>query len=355
MEEGDSARLERWKMMESSELPINLPHHDFRSQHPSPAQNNATIIPRVTSAVLACLASVTSLPLLASAVRGGWLPLSHVTGAGMVKDAVFPITPTRRAALRPCSSQDTIHRACTTQFPPRPYASLHCFLLCDLNPVRRHLCIRALTLANPFLRSHGAETLGQGRGRDGAGQIHSRDGAAVEKAETTCSPPVAYESVRGRPQRAVRSTAAGQVGLSQPASGVSRCAVEIYPQMRAILTRVEVGEHKITPDRAVFINHNEGDVKVMRPDNQWVGWVLEIRAWLDGHAQLLVAWCYGPEELRMGRQAYHGRRELIASTHLDVIHSSTFNGLCDLTRWHCQSSTPPTVRALFPVYYYTEV
>ncbi|KAH6883813.1 hypothetical protein B0T10DRAFT_579844 [Thelonectria olida] len=62
----------------------------------------------------------------------------------------------------------------------------------------------------------------------------------------------------------------------------------------------------------------------------WVAWILEIRAADEHHVYARVYWMYSPDELPagtvcgeeriQGRQPYHGRNELIASNHMDIIN-----------------------------------
>ncbi|TLD10340.1 hypothetical protein PgNI_06310 [Pyricularia grisea] len=65
-------------------------------------------------------------------------------------------------------------------------------------------------------------------------------------------------------------------------------------------------------------------------DEDWVARILEIRASDEHHVYARVYWMYWPDELPehtvdgkkfpKGRQPYHGRAELIASNHMDVIN-----------------------------------
>ena len=67
------------------------------------------------------------------------------------------------------------------------------------------------------------------------------------------------------------------------------------------------------------------DGLVKNSENDWVAWILEIRAANEHRVYARVYWMYSPDELPtgticgkkriQGRQPYHGRNELIASNH----------------------------------------
>ncbi|KAH6884004.1 hypothetical protein B0T10DRAFT_494175 [Thelonectria olida] len=72
------------------------------------------------------------------------------------------------------------------------------------------------------------------------------------------------------------------------------------------------------------------DGLIRRSEIGWVAWILEIRAADEHNVYARVYWMYSPDELPsgtvcgkeriQGRQPYHGRNELIASNHMDIIN-----------------------------------
>ncbi|KAH6873609.1 hypothetical protein B0T10DRAFT_234709 [Thelonectria olida] len=87
-------------------------------------------------------------------------------------------------------------------------------------------------------------------------------------------------------------------------------------------------ECTIERQRAAMNLSKDGLVK--NSENDWVAWILEIRAANEHRVYARVYWMYSPDELPaeticgkkriQGRQPYHGRNELIASNHMDIIN-----------------------------------
>ena len=92
-----------------------------------------------------------------------------------------------------------------------------------------------------------------------------------------------------------------------------------------------VGRETFDIDDLVFVNNNEDNNE--DETKFWVARVLEIRALDEVHVYIRVYWWYWPENLPMGRCAWHGNRELIASNHLEVIDAMSISGRADMRRW----------------------
>ncbi|KIW21843.1 uncharacterized protein PV07_12733 [Cladophialophora immunda] len=67
--------------------------------------------------------------------------------------------------------------------------------------------------------------------------------------------------------------------------------------------------------------------------NYYVALLSEIRASGPSMVSLRVFWLYWPEELPMGRQPYHGKRELVLSNHVDIIDAETLAAIAEISRW----------------------
>ncbi len=67
--------------------------------------------------------------------------------------------------------------------------------------------------------------------------------------------------------------------------------------------------------------------------NFWVGLVSEFRAANQEKVWVKLFWLYWPEELPMGRQPYHGKRELVLSNHVDIIEAQSIACHADLSHW----------------------
>ncbi|KAH7116286.1 hypothetical protein EDB81DRAFT_246352 [Dactylonectria macrodidyma] len=75
----------------------------------------------------------------------------------------------------------------------------------------------------------------------------------------------------------------------------------------------------------------------------WIAYILEIRAADENRVFARVYWMYWPDELPpgtingkksiRGRQLYHGRNELIASNHMDVIDVLSVEGPASVKQW----------------------
>ena len=65
----------------------------------------------------------------------------------------------------------------------------------------------------------------------------------------------------------------------------------------------------------------------------WVAAVIEVRAQSPWNVWARVEWFYRPDELPVGRQPYHGKREVIKSPVQDIISAHAVAGHADVTHW----------------------
>lgn len=68
--------------------------------------------------------------------------------------------------------------------------------------------------------------------------------------------------------------------------------------------------------------------------NLWVGEILECKAVDESHVYLRVFWLYWPEELPMGRQPYHGQKELVMSNAMDIIDAQSIASAAEVSAWN---------------------
>ncbi|TDZ61879.1 Chromatin remodeling protein SHL [Colletotrichum trifolii] len=102
---------------------------------------------------------------------------------------------------------------------------------------------------------------------------------------------------------------------------------------------------KIGPETtAAFHNDSLRGLRKSRSGEDWVAFILDIRASDKQHVFARIYWMYWPEELPEvsmdgdtypgGRQSYHGRNELIASNHMDIINVTSVTSSADVQQWH---------------------
>ncbi|KAK9470846.1 uncharacterized protein V1510DRAFT_398524 [Dipodascopsis tothii] len=96
-----------------------------------------------------------------------------------------------------------------------------------------------------------------------------------------------------------------------------------------------IGDEKFSVDDHVFVNHSNvvQEGVLTDPHEYWVGRILEIRAQDASHVYVKINWMYWPNELPDGRQYYHGKKELVASNHVDVIDAMSVSGRATVTHW----------------------
>ena len=73
---------------------------------------------------------------------------------------------------------------------------------------------------------------------------------------------------------------------------------------------------------------------------EWIAYVLEVRAKDATHVFLRVYWMYSPAELPQGAEKYHGKTEVIASNHMEIIDAMTVSDLADVTHWEEKDEDP---------------
>jgi hypothetical protein len=88
---------------------------------------------------------------------------------------------------------------------------------------------------------------------------------------------------------------------------------------------------------------NQRNLGVRVPTDEWVANILEIRAVNEQNVFARIAWMYWPQEVPaqtlyrgkfvQGRQPYHGKHELIASNHMDIIHAMSVTGHAKVEHW----------------------
>ncbi|CAH0019471.1 unnamed protein product [Clonostachys rhizophaga] len=115
-----------------------------------------------------------------------------------------------------------------------------------------------------------------------------------------------------------------------------------------------LGKEKFHTDDFVYVA-NEESIKRLKatPDgsgasqsprsNDWVARILEIRALNEQNVYARVFWMYWPDELSAsttdgrktirGRQPYHGKHELIASNHMDIINAVSVTMAAKVEYW----------------------
>lgn len=104
-----------------------------------------------------------------------------------------------------------------------------------------------------------------------------------------------------------------------------------------MLLIVIVGEEAFGVNDFVSINHsNIAHGELYSPEDEkifWVARVLEVRARDSQNVYLRVFWMYWPEELPMGAQPYHGKHELVASNHMEIIDAMTVASKASVSHW----------------------
>jgi hypothetical protein len=98
-----------------------------------------------------------------------------------------------------------------------------------------------------------------------------------------------------------------------------------------------VNQERFGVGHNVFVNHSNitQGTELFDADlhHFWAAEVLEIRANDAEHVYLRVVWYYWPDELPGGRRYYHGKNELVASNHVEIIHATTVAGRATICHW----------------------
>ncbi|KAK2005689.1 hypothetical protein LZ32DRAFT_611878 [Colletotrichum eremochloae] len=120
-----------------------------------------------------------------------------------------------------------------------------------------------------------------------------------------------------------------------------------FKYFREIFVYVTNGQSVERQDMEVEeMSHDNGTSRGRRKsksEGDWVAFILEIRARDKQHVFARVYWMYWPEELPKGtmdgdrypggRQSYHGRNELVASNHMDIINVASVTSRADVQQW----------------------
>ncbi|KAI9745123.1 MAG: hypothetical protein M1818_001401 [Claussenomyces sp. TS43310] len=89
----------------------------------------------------------------------------------------------------------------------------------------------------------------------------------------------------------------------------------------------------------VYVRHQGTPEKDASEGDYWVAKILEVRASSSSNVMTRVMWYYSPKDLpkkkgmSTGARAYHGRHELIASNHMDVVDVNSFAGKALVVHW----------------------
>ncbi|KAK4954559.1 hypothetical protein LTR10_007990 [Elasticomyces elasticus] len=94
-----------------------------------------------------------------------------------------------------------------------------------------------------------------------------------------------------------------------------------------------VGGESIAVGECIMVKNDMHEDPRVNFAAQWKAKVLEVRALDAEHVYVRIAWMNRPEDLDEGRQPHHGKLELIATNHMDIIDAMTVNGRLDLYAW----------------------
>jgi len=133
-----------------------------------------------------------------------------------------------------------------------------------------------------------------------------------------------------------------------------------FSKMRRYRNIINMGE-KYSSKEYVWVNNNEGGEGKNLPagDNRnfWVARILEFRAKSASQVYARSYWLYWPDDLpncqnkneskSSGRRPYHGKHELIASNHMDVIDVTTFAGKASVRHWVEEDDNDPAQSDLY--------
>lgn len=98
----------------------------------------------------------------------------------------------------------------------------------------------------------------------------------------------------------------------------------------------------------VYVNNGQLPHGAETEDDKkfWIARVLEVRASGPTAVYLRVYWMYWPSELPAGAQPYHGKSELVASNHMEIIDATTISGKADVTHV-LEKEDAPTATGLY--------
>ena len=94
-----------------------------------------------------------------------------------------------------------------------------------------------------------------------------------------------------------------------------------------------MGSESITTGDFILVSHDINENPAFDSFSDWKAKVLEVRALDMEHVYVRVSWLNRPEDLKGGRQDYHGRNELIPTNQMDVINAQAVNGTFALIQY----------------------
>lgn len=93
------------------------------------------------------------------------------------------------------------------------------------------------------------------------------------------------------------------------------------------------GFRSIATGDLILVSHSIDEQPVFDSLSDWKAKVLEVRALDMKHVYVRVSWLNRPEDLKGGRQDYHGINELVPTNQMDVINAQAVNGTFELVRF----------------------
>ncbi|OBT40506.1 hypothetical protein VE00_07909 [Pseudogymnoascus sp. WSF 3629] len=164
-----------------------------------------------------------------------------------------------------------------------------------------------------------------------SGQEDNADGQDIIWTIEHLRNPVASTSRRGKDQRK------GALDLRYIVEPATWLGMRNY-------TECIVGGVSYRKNDYVYVRH--ADLELVSDDDNrrfWFAHILEIRAKCAWRVYALIAWMYWPDELlgahmgtetpTSGRHWYHGKHELVASNHLDVLDVNSMAGHAPVAQW----------------------
>jgi hypothetical protein len=94
-----------------------------------------------------------------------------------------------------------------------------------------------------------------------------------------------------------------------------------------------VGSESITTGDFILVSHDINEDSTFDSFSDWKAEVLEVRALDVEHVYVRVSWLNRPEDLKGGRQDYHGKNELVPTNQMDVINAQAVNGTFELIHY----------------------
>jgi hypothetical protein len=114
---------------------------------------------------------------------------------------------------------------------------------------------------------------------------------------------------------------------------VAQVLFEVMGADQVVLTAAVVGSEEFVRGEYILIKHDGTDDSAVDSSSDWKAKVLEVRALDKEHVYICVSWLNRPEDMAGGRQAYHGKNELVPTNQIDVINAMSVNGKFCLKHW----------------------